>query len=174
MYRGCRFATPYADSSTSGTPTPAKLHDNRCRPSARSNAEYQGQSKWRLSIAGQPSPATSTSVANQTPSQRATHIEHRRQNEYLHKAGPGCPVTEHDNELSSQAKQSMHNAYTDDARVHNSVGRRHLAQREVYPHSRLDGVAWLSHICSRQRPMAASRCRSTLTAVVSVSMSYAS
>ena len=31
-----------------------------------------------------------------------------------------------------------------------------------------------SHICSRQRAMAASRCRSTLTAVVRVSMSYAS
>ncbi len=30
------------------------------------------------------------------------------------------------------------------------------------------------HICSRQRAMAASRCRSTLTAVVRVSMSYAS
>jgi hypothetical protein len=37
--------------------------------------------------------------------------------------------------------------------------------------SRQDGVAWLSHICSCQRPMAASRCRSTLTAVVRVSMS---
>jgi hypothetical protein len=45
------------------------------------------------------------------PRQGATHIGHRRQNEYLHQAEPGCPVTEHDNELSSQAIQSMYSAY---------------------------------------------------------------
>jgi DNA primase catalytic core, N-terminal domain len=64
VYRQCRLATPYAPSPTNGTPTHAELHNNRCRPSARSNAEYQGQSNWRLSIHGrlpQPSrPASPT------------------------------------------------------------------------------------------------------------------
>jgi hypothetical protein len=54
-----------------------------------------------MSSGGRPPLAVSTSVANQTPRKRATHIRLPRQGEYLHQAEPGCHTPEHDDELSS-------------------------------------------------------------------------
>ena len=65
VYRQCRSAAPYAPSPTSETSTHTRLQNHRCRPSARSNAEYQRQSKILVSRADGP-PAASTSLTNQT------------------------------------------------------------------------------------------------------------
>jgi DNA primase len=71
---------------------PRRAAHNRCRPSARSNAAYQRQSKSRLSNPAPLPPAVSTSVTTQTNNQRvARGVSSRRQGEYRHQAGHRRP-----------------------------------------------------------------------------------
>src|SRR5512133_3597921 len=81
VYRWRRSATPCSHSSNSGTPTRAEPRDNPCRPSARSNTEYQPPPpQARLSSEGLPSPA------RQTP-------------EHFHRTGPDRRQPHQDDQL---------------------------------------------------------------------------